>query len=96
MERILYHIGRRKGYGTLISEIEPNKWYRFDVEYRRRNGRYRMIVCIDGEQVKVLNEYFNNGDESRPPVRDIKHASFYVYVNAVATLHVDDIKIESE
>ncbi|MGI6082948.1 MAG: hypothetical protein ACOYEP_08765 [Limnochordia bacterium] len=93
----LSHRTTEKGYGTRISEIVPDKWYQLDVEYKPAGkDDTELIVYLDGERVKVLNEYFHGGDESKLPIRDIKHASFYVYVNAAATLHVDDIRIESE
>ncbi|MGI6082950.1 MAG: hypothetical protein ACOYEP_08775 [Limnochordia bacterium] len=95
-----YFISHRtsgRGYGTRISEIVPGEWYQLDVEYRPAGtDDTRMIACINGQQPKVLNEYFHGGDESTPPIRDIKHVSLYVYINAAATLHVDDIQITAE
>jgi hypothetical protein len=91
------HRTTERGYGTRISEIMPNVWYQLDVEYRPAGtDDTEMVVYIDGEQVAVLNEYFHDGDESRLPVGDIKHTSFYVWSTVAATLHVDDVKISPE
>ena len=95
-----YFISHRtsgRGYGTRISEIVPNEWYQLDVEYKPAGTDDTWIVAsVNGQQPKVLNEYFHGGDASKPPIQDIKHVSLYVYIDAVATLHVDDIKISAE
>jgi hypothetical protein len=88
------HRTTEKGYGTRISPIAPNVWYQLDVEYKPAGiNDTELTVYLDGERVKVSNEYYNGGDESRVPVRDVKHASFYGYVGATATLYVDDVRV---
>ena len=71
-----YFISHRtsgRGYGTRISEIVPNEWYQLDVEYKPAGTDDTWIVAsVNGQQPKVLNEYFHGGDASKPPIQDIK------------------------
>lgn len=42
----------------------------------------------------MFNEYYNGGDASRPPVRNIKYFEAYGYISATATLYIDDLKVK--
>ncbi|MGI6081716.1 MAG: hypothetical protein ACOYEP_02455 [Limnochordia bacterium] len=88
------HRATEKGYGDRISTIDPNVWYELDIEYRPAGkDDTELAVYMDGELMQVFNDYYHGGDASRLPIQDIKYVEFYAYVDAVATLWVDDIKV---
>ncbi|NLN17866.1 MAG: hypothetical protein GX162_01125 [Firmicutes bacterium] len=91
------HRATEKGYGDRISTIAPNVWYQLDIEYKPAGKEdTELAVYLDGELMQVFNDYYHGGDASRLPIPDIRYVEFYVYVDAVATLYVDDIKITAE
>lgn len=96
-EYFLAHRRTSTGYGTYISPVAPNRWHHLRIEYEpaERNDT-KVTVYLDGERVSVLSEYFDGGDESKPPVRDIGYVEFYTFVNVAATLYVDDITVTAE
>lgn len=93
----LSHRPTEKGYGDRVCTIEPDVWYQVDVEYKPAGLKdTELAVYVDGELAQVFNAYYHGGDESKPPVRDVKHAEFYAYIDVVASLYVDDVKVTAK
>ena len=82
------------GAGANIIEIEPNRWYDVEVIYEPRGvGDTRTTVYIDGEMVAVLDQYFNAGDETKPPVKDIRHLRIHPFLAFEGAFYLDDLSV---
>lgn len=96
-EYFFSHRTSGRGTGTRLADIAPNEWYTVDIKYEPAGiENTKLTVYVDGEFVRELNEYYNTGDETKDPIQHIKYLEFYGYINAAATLYVDDVQIQAK